>query len=159
RRPLQSHCELLECGGSRGLSGRGARGGPQPAAFFALALDSGMRKSELAGLQWPDVDLVQGRVLVQRQLLTGGETPVFIQPKGKRARAIELAPETIDRLKAHRAHQAALKLRHRRHYGDHELVFAKPWNDLRRTLATIGQPLQINNLGEREFAPLIEAAK
>jgi len=133
--------------------------GPQPDAFFALALDSGMRKSELAGLQWPDVDLGQGRIVVQRQLLTGGEVPVFIQPKGKRARTIELAPETIDRLKAHRAHQAALKMRHRRHYHDHGLVFAKPWNDLGRTLATIGQPLQINNLGERELAPLIAAAK
>ncbi|PWT80446.1 MAG: hypothetical protein C5B57_12210 [Blastocatellia bacterium] len=93
--------------------------GPQPAAFFALALNSGLRKSELAGLQWPDVDLAQGRVLVRRQLLTGGAAPLFIQPKGKRARAVELAPETIDRLKAHRADQAALKIRHRRDYHDH----------------------------------------
>src|SRR5579871_3612811 len=67
--------------------------GPQPAAFVALALDSGMRKSELAGLQWSDVDLAHGRVLVQRQLLTGGEKPVFTVPKGKRARTIDIAPE------------------------------------------------------------------
>jgi integrase len=133
--------------------------GPQPAAFFALALDTGMRKSELAGLHWPDVDLAQGRVVVQRQLLTGGASPVFIPPKGKRPRAIELAPETVDLLTAHRAHQAALKLRHRRHYRDHGLVFAKPWMALGRTLATIGQPVQINTLGERALAPLIDAAQ
>jgi len=40
--------------------------GPQPAAFYALALDSGMRKSELCGLAWPDFDLVQGKVHVRR---------------------------------------------------------------------------------------------
>jgi integrase len=133
--------------------------GPQPAAFFALALDSGMRKSELAGLRWTDIDLVQGRVVVQRQLLTGGHEPVFTVPKGKRARIIDLAPETIDLLKAHRVHQAAVKMRHRRDYHDHGLVFAKPWNELGRTLSALGDPLQINNLGEREFEPLISAAK
>src|SRR4029079_19219012 len=83
--------------------------GPQPAAFFALALDSGMRKSEIAGLQWTDVDLVQGRVLVQRQLLKGGEKPTFTVPKGKRARSIDIAPETVELLKAHRVKQAAFK--------------------------------------------------
>jgi integrase len=35
--------------------------GSQPAAFFSLALDSGMRKSELCGLMWVDVDLAQGQ--------------------------------------------------------------------------------------------------
>ena len=90
------------------------KAGPQPAAFFALALDSGMRKSELAGLQWTDVDLVQGRVLVQRQLLKGGEQPTFTVPKGKRARTIDIASETVELLKTHRVKQAAFKMRHRR---------------------------------------------
>jgi integrase len=133
--------------------------GPQPAAFLALALDSGMRKSELAGLQWSDVDLAQGRVLVQRQLLKGGAEPKFIVPKGKRARPIDIAPETVDLLKAHKVKQAALKMRHRREYHDHGLVFAKPWNEIGRSLSTLGQPLQINNLGERELAPLIASAE
>jgi len=133
--------------------------GPQPAAFVALALDSGMRKSELAGLQWSDVDLAHGRVLVQRQLLTGGEKPVFTVPKGKRARTIDIAPETVDLLKKHKAKQSALKMRHRREYHDHGLVFAKPWNEIGRTMDTFGLPLQINNLGDREFAALVAAAE
>jgi len=133
--------------------------GPQPAAFFALALDSGMRKSELAGLQWSDIDLVQGRVLVQRQLLKGGEKPMFVPPKGKRARTVEIAPETVELLKTHRVKQAAFKMRHRREYHDHGLVFAKPWNEIGRSLSSAGEPLQINNLGEREFAPLIAKAE
>jgi hypothetical protein len=36
--------------------------GPQAAAFYTLALDSGMRKSELCGLSWRDVDLTEDRV-------------------------------------------------------------------------------------------------
>jgi integrase len=133
--------------------------GPQPAAFFALALDSGMRKSELAGLRWSDVDLVQGRVLVARQLLTGGTDPVFIVPKGKRARTIELATETIELLKSHRVQQAALKMRHRQRYRDHGLVFAKPWIPGNRGWKGYGCPLQINNLGDRELNPQIVLAK
>jgi integrase len=31
--------------------------GPQPAAFYTLALDSGARRGELAALRWTDVDL------------------------------------------------------------------------------------------------------
>lgn len=135
------------------------KAGPQPAAFFALALDSGMRKSELAGLQWGDVDLAQGRVTVQRQLLTGGEKPVFIVPKGKRPRTIDIASETVDLLKTHKVKQAALKMRHRREYHDHQLVFAKPWNEIERSPTTMGQPLQINSMGERDFAPLIAQAE
>ena len=33
--------------------------GPQPAAFYTFALDSGARKGELCGLKWVDVDLNQ----------------------------------------------------------------------------------------------------
>jgi hypothetical protein len=35
--------------------------GPQPVAFYALALDSGARKGELCGLKWTEVDLAAGR--------------------------------------------------------------------------------------------------
>ena len=56
--------------------------GPRQAAFYALALDSGCRKSELAGLLWSAVDLPGGRVLIRQQLLTGGRNPVFVPPRG-----------------------------------------------------------------------------
>ena len=85
--------------------------GPQSAALWTLALDTGMRKSELGGLPWTDVDLVAGRVLVTQQLLTGGVEPVFIPTKGKRARSIDIAAETIELLRTHKAHQATVKMR------------------------------------------------
>ena len=133
--------------------------GQQPAAFYALALDSGMRKSELAGLRWSDVDLPNGRVVVRQQLLKGGSEPTFTVPKGKTSRTIEIASETVELLKTHRAHQAKLKMRNRQNYHDHGLVFAKEWSDVGRKYQTLGDPLQINNLGQREFVKLIAAAE
>jgi integrase len=133
--------------------------GPQPAALWALALDSGMRKSELAGLCGTDVDTGAGRVQVRQQLLTGGLDPVFIPTKGKRSRVIDVAPETADLLKAHKAHQAELRMRFRQVYRDLGLVFAKEPSDAgRRVAEVLGTPLAVNNLGEREFAALVAAA-
>ena len=85
--------------------------------------------------------------------------PVFIPTKGKRARTIDIAPETAELLKAHKRHQAALKLRHRQEFRDHGLVFAKEWDDGGRKYGTLGHPLSVNNLGQREFARLIAVAK
>ena len=133
--------------------------GSRQAAFYGLALDSGCRKSELAGgLRWPDVDLVQGRILVRQQLLSGGRNPVFVPTKGKRARTIDIGPETVELLRAYKRHQAALKLRHRREFHDHGLVFCKDWSHVGRKCDTLGDPLSINNLGQREFARLLAAA-
>lgn len=132
--------------------------GPRQAAFYALALDSGCRKSELAGLLWSDVDFAEGRILVRQQLLSGGREPVFIPTKGKRARSIDLAPGTVDLLRAHRQCQAAIKLRNRLAFRDHGLVFCKDSSDGGRKHATLGDPLSVNNLGQREFARLITAA-
>jgi integrase len=43
---------------------------PQMAAFVALAVDTGARKSELAGLLWSDVDLDAETVSITKQLDT-----------------------------------------------------------------------------------------
>jgi integrase len=39
---------------------------PQAAAFYALALDSGARRNELAGLRWADLDLANARVRIEQ---------------------------------------------------------------------------------------------
>lgn len=106
-----------------------------------------------------DVDFTQGRILVQRQLLTGGEAPIFIPTKGKRARVVDIAPETVDLLRTHKAHQASVKLQHCPHYHDHGLVFAKEWRVDGRRHDVLGLPLGINNIEDREFATLIAAAE
>jgi integrase len=80
--------------------------GPQPAAFYTLALDTGARRRELAALRWSDVDLQAGKLTIRRTLLKGGRSPVFGETKTKTSRTIDLAAETITRLAAHRKHQA-----------------------------------------------------
>ena len=132
--------------------------GPQPAAFYSLALDSGARKGELCGLKWTDLDLASGRLTIQRQLVKPGPDPVFGPVKNKTPRTIELGAETIALLRKHRGQQAELRLRNGERYRDLGLVFAKEWEDLQRGRDTLGDPLQMNNLGQREFRKLLEAS-
>jgi integrase len=49
-------------------------------------------------------------------------------------------------------------MKNRTTYADHGLVFAKEWTDVRRKGETLGQPLQLNNIGQREYAHLIKVA-
>lgn len=132
--------------------------GPQPAAFYTLALDSGARKSELAALKWTDLDLQTGRLTIQRQLVKGGREPIFAPTKTKKARTIELAAETLALLRVHKQHQAEIKLRNRTVYRDHGLIFAKEWGDLHGRQDSLGGPLQVQNIGQREYARIIKAA-
>ncbi len=43
-------------------------------------------------------------------------------------------------------------------YRDHGLVFAKEWADVTKYGVVIGDPVQMNNIGQREFAKLIQAS-
>ena len=72
---------------------------------------------------------------------------------------IDLSPGTIERLQHHRVSQAELKMKNRQYYQEHDLVFAREWGHLTRGKDSLGAPLQMNNLGQREFAKLIAAAK
>ena len=127
-----------------------------------------MRKSELGGLKWTDIDLPRGTVSLQRQIvrlskraraaLATTDTWVFRPLKGKKPHALQITAATIALLRRHKAHQAELKLQSGGSYHDHGLVFAKEWGDGRRKRETLGDPLGLNNIGQREFARLIKAA-
>jgi len=95
---------------------------------------------------------------IQRQLLKPGAPPTFGPVKNRRPRTIEVSAETVALLKAHRFHQAEVKLANRTPYHDNGLVFAKDWDDCTRQNDVLGDPLQSNNLGQRIFAKLIKAA-
>lgn len=132
--------------------------GPQSAAFYTLALETGMRKGELCGLKWGDVDFERARVSVVRQLVVVGPEPEFGPPKNGKPRTIDIAPATVQLLRAQRQHQAEIKMRNRRAYQDYDLVFAKEWGDLHKREDSLGKPLQMNNIGQREFAKLVKAS-
>ena len=96
--------------------------------MFALALHTGMRRSELCGVRWKDVDLDAGFLSVTQALIRiphGGLQ--FFEPKTKRSRRrIALAPGIVAALRRHRANQAAQRLRLGSAWKDHGVVFARP---------------------------------
>jgi integrase len=133
--------------------------GPQDAAFYSLALDSGARKGELCGLRWVDVDLEQAKIRIVQQLTTPGPVPTFGPPKNGRPRTIALSAETVSLLRVHKQAQAALKLANRPAYHDFGLVFAKTVGELFTRKDLLGQPLQANHLGGRSLERLRKVAE
>jgi integrase len=133
------------------------RAGAQAAAFYALALGTGMRKSELGGLRWANVDLESGKVQVVEQLTRSGKAPEWGPTKTGRPRTLDIDRQTVLLLREHRRVQAELKMKNRAAYADYGLVFAKDWSERQRTHDVLGQ-LQLNNIGERQYARLIKEA-
>jgi integrase len=124
----------------------------QYVALFALALDSGLRSSELLGLQWKDIEGTTLRV--ERQLLgvaedeaTGSRSIETALPKGKRARSLDLSEQTVLLLGEHKRQQAELKLKNRQQYADHGLVFAQDWEHKSNKHHVLGSPFHKTNIG------------
>jgi integrase len=82
-----------------------------------------MRRGELLGLRWADVDLQEGRIAIRHTLVMVDGKPAMAEPKtAKGRRSLILAPEVLDTLRAHRAHQAAERLSWGAGYADSGLV-------------------------------------
>ena len=135
--------------------------GPQQAAFYTVALEIGIRKAELCGLMWEDVDVAACTIALKHQLTKEGPSPEFGPLKSGEERTLEITPELADFLSTHKAHQAKLKMRNRRVYRDHNLVFAKEWKDLTKTnqRTMLGDSLPVRSIGVREFAKLVKKAE
>lgn len=94
-------------------------------AAFKVLLGTGLRRGELLGLTWQDVDLEDGTIRVRRQLTPVKGGPIFQEPKTEKARRIIPLPrDVVAALKAHRAKQAQEKLLAGVAYQDSGLVFA-----------------------------------
>lgn len=95
-------------------------------AVWLLAASTGMRRGEVLGLQWPDVDLARARVAVRRSLVTVGHQVVVSEPKtAKGRRSVALDPATVAGLKAWRKQQAAERLAWGPAWTDSGLVFTR----------------------------------
>lgn len=93
---------------------------------FLLAATTGMRRGEVLGLRWRDVDLDAGRLEVTQTLLAVRYQMYFSTPKSRRgSRSIALDATTVSALRTHRKAQLEERLRWGPLYQDSGLVFCR----------------------------------
>jgi integrase len=95
-------------------------------------MSTGLRRSEIFGLRWKDVDFEAGQLAVRQTLQESRKILYIREPKsGKSRRTVALSSLVVDALKSHRATQAADRLELGAAYGDQDLVLAMydglPW--------------------------------
>ncbi len=116
--------------------------------LWLIALHTGMRRGELLGLRWRDVDLAKGVLRVQQILSTVKEGERFTPPKtASGRRTIALDGPSIAALKDHRIRQKERRLALGAVWQDYDLVFT----------SDIGTPLDHGNVYHR-FVALVKTA-
>lgn len=104
-----------------------ATAGERLGAMVVVGLALGLRRGELLGLRWQDVDLAAGRLTVaeQRQHRTG-RGMVASPPKARSGRTILLPAVVTAALAAHQRRQRGERLAAGTAWQDHDLVFCRP---------------------------------
>lgn len=121
--------------------------------LYTLDLFTGLRRAELLGLMWKDVDFKAGTIVVERQLQREkkkGGAYFFATLKNDRKRTISPAPWVMRILKSHRARQAEQRLKAGAAWEDSGLVFTNEvghhlygetvYKNFKRIIASIGLP-------------------
>jgi integrase len=94
-------------------------------AAFLLELATGLRRGELLGLRWQDIDFDAGTLRVEQQLVLTRDGIAFQAPKTPLSRRTIGIPETaVKQLRVHRRESAQEKLLLGDLYDDCGLVFA-----------------------------------
>ena len=120
-------------------------------ALYVLAVTTGMRRGELLGLKWADIDLKGGAVSIRRTLSRthNGKRIVLGEPKTRKSRrTIRLTSRALIALKAHRKRQLEEMMKLAGLRQDQGLVFT----------TEAGSLINPSNLRQRSFAPLLERA-
>jgi integrase len=113
--------------------------------LYHTALATGMRRGELLGLQWIDIDWIKNQIMVRRECFhpVGGGF-IFQSPKTKLGkRTIQVGQGVTDRLRAQLMIVDNLRKKADITWQDHDLVFP----------SCVGTPLQPSRLS-REFPTL-----
>ena len=96
-------------------------------AAWMLFTTTGMRRGEVAGLRWSDVDLTTGRVTPRKPRVQVNYKVHVSEPKtAKGKRSLALDPVTVAALREHRARQAEQRLAVGPRWRDSRLVFTWP---------------------------------
>jgi integrase len=123
-----------------------AASGDRLETLYVTAVHTGLRRGELLGLKWTDIDLDARTLSVQRSLDKDG---TFNPPKrNKSRRTVKLTPQATEALKGHRARQNEERLQLGLLWEDWGLVFPN----------RSGKPMNADNLYHRNFKPLLKKA-
>jgi integrase len=95
------------------------------AAVWRLAAMTGMRRGEILGLRWADVDLDAARLSVRQAVVAVAYEVIESTPKSHNARVIDLDRETVELLRAHRQQQRAEQAEWDTDYEDCDVVAAR----------------------------------
>jgi integrase len=114
--------------------------------LYYMALATGMRRGELLGLKWQDVDWKNHRILIKRQVCNPqGGGFVFQEPKTSLGiRSVRLGTGIIERLRAQLTNIDIMRRISRDKWHDHDLIFP----------SMTGKPLIGNNVS-MEFNKLV----
>ena len=114
-------------------------------ALYLLAVTTGLRRGELLGLKWTDLELERGHLWVERSLDTLYGPAVENDPKRASSRrpAVLLAP-VVASLEAHRVRQAEERLAAGPAWCEHGYIFP----------TRVGTPERGDNVLKRSLKPL-----
>lgn len=98
---------------------------PQNRTAILLLLHTGLRRGEICGLKWNDIDFDVGTIQVKRSLqYTSGVGHYFTDTKSDRSqRKIHLSDSILKELSGHKKKQDAMKIAHPENWIDENFVF------------------------------------
>jgi integrase len=112
-------------------------------ALWVCALTLGMRKGELLGLRWSDIDFGNSTLTIRQALQRVGGRLVLVEPKTALSRrTLPVPPPTLAALRAHRARQRSDQLAAGGAWQDSGLVF----------VTHMGGPLEPTNVNRAWYA-------
>jgi integrase len=120
-------------------------------ALYVLAVTTGMRRGELLGLKWSDVDLENSRLSIRRALTRtdNGKRVALAELKTKGSgRTVRLPQRALEALRRHLERQLGEIEGAGDLYDDQGLVFT----------TEAGTPINPSNLRQRSLAPLLKRA-
>lgn len=125
-RPDRRSSSEIQCWGPEELARfLGHAVGTRLAAAWRLAAMTGMRRGEVLGLRWSDIDLDAGRLCVRQAVVSVAYAVLQSTPKSHQARVIDLDPATVEQLRGHRRAQQLERAHWGSDYCDKDLVVAK----------------------------------
>jgi integrase len=124
-----------------------AASGDRLETLYIVAVTAGLRRGELQGLKWDDLDLEAGTLQVRRTLSEPKGGYIFEAPKSGKGRSIRLTRRATAALRSHRKRQLEERMKLAGLWTDHGLVFT----------SGVGTPLLGGNLN-RSFKATLRRA-